>query len=53
MYAEQNGKVARLSTVANKTLDNLDDVKLSIEKQGILIACLTEFASVSQALNRY
>jgi hypothetical protein len=51
MYAEQNGKVNRLSEVANKTLDQIDGVKDTIGKVGTVLSCLVEFGSLNTAIN--
>lgn len=53
MYAEQNGKVNRLSEVATRTLDNIDEVKRKIDKAGVVLSCLVEHGSISQTLNQH
>jgi hypothetical protein len=42
-HSELNVKVTKLSEVAHKTLDNLDEVKESIEKAATILTCLLEF----------
>jgi hypothetical protein len=37
--------------VGHKTLDNLDEVKDSIEKVATIITCLLEFDSIAQAIS--
>ena len=46
-----NIKITKLSEVGHKTLDNLDEVKDSIEKVATIITCLLEFDLMSQAIS--
>jgi hypothetical protein len=43
-------KVAKLSEVGHKTLDSMDEIKGSIEKEATILTCLLEFCSIEQAL---
>lgn len=45
--SEINVKITKLSEVGHKTLDNLDEVKESIEKVATIITCLLEFDSIA------
>ena len=40
-----------MSEVGHKTLDNLDEVKDSIEKMATITTCLLEFDSIAQAIS--
>lgn len=46
-HGEINVKITKLSEVGHKTLDNLDEVKDSIEKVATIITCLLEFDSIA------
>jgi hypothetical protein len=47
-----NMKTVKLSELAGKTFDNIDLVKDSVEKFGLIIALLTEFSSMQQIISR-
>lgn len=44
---ESTVKITKLSEVGHRTLDNLDEVKESIEKVATIITCLLEFDSIA------
>ena len=44
-------KILKLSDVANKTLDSIDDTRDSIEKYATILTCLVEFNSIENALS--
>lgn len=39
-------KTNKLAEVGHKTLDNLDEIKDSIEKQATILTCQTEFSAI-------
>ncbi len=43
---ETNLKINKMTEVTAKTLDNIDMLKDSIEKNSTMIACLLEFSSI-------
>ena len=43
-------KTNKLAEVGHKTLDNLDEIKDSIEKQATILTCQTEFSAIEQTL---
>ena len=45
-HNELNVKVAKLSEVGHKTLDNVDQVKESVERYATILTCLLEFSSI-------
>jgi hypothetical protein len=49
-HGELNLKISKLSEVAHKTLDNVDQVKGAVEKYATIMTCLVEFDSIEQAL---
>lgn len=49
-HGELSLKVVKLSEVGHKTLDSMDEIKASIEKQATILTCLLEFSSIEQAL---
>ena len=49
-HTELNMKTSKLSEVAQKTLDNVDQVKGAMESYATILTCLLEFNSIEQAL---
>ena len=49
-HNELNLKVQKLSEVGHKTLDNIDQIKSSIEGYATILTCMLEFNSIEQAL---
>ena len=45
-HAEVNLKISKLSEVGHKTLDNVDNIKGSVEKYATILTCLLEFNSI-------
>ena len=45
-HGELNLKISKLSEVAHKTLDNVDQVKGAVEKYATILTCLVEFDSI-------
>jgi hypothetical protein len=39
-------KISKLSEVGHKTLDSMDEIKASIEKEATILTCLLEFSSI-------
>ena len=50
-HTELNMKTSKLSEVAHKTIDNVDQIKGSIESYATIFTCLLEFNSIEQALS--
>lgn len=49
-HNELNLKIQKLSEVGHKTLDNIDQIKNSIEGYATILTCMLEFNSIEQAL---
>lgn len=49
-HSELGMKISKLSEVGHKTLDSMDEIKASIEKEATILTCLLEFSSIEQAL---
>ena len=45
-HNELNLKVSKLSEVGHKTLDNVDQVKDSVERYATILTCLLEFNQI-------
>lgn len=50
-HAELNLKFTKLSEVGHRTLDSIDEVRDSVEKQATIFPCLLEFIYIEQALS--
>lgn len=49
-HNELNLKNVKLSELAHKTFDNIDQVRDSVEKYATILSCLFEYNSIDQAL---
>ena len=49
-HSDVNLKIQKLSDVAHKTLDNLDQMKEPVENYATFLTCLLEFTKIEQAL---
>jgi hypothetical protein len=49
-HNDVNLKIQKLSDVAHKTLDNLDQMKEPVENYATFLTCLLEFSRIEQAL---
>jgi len=43
---EQNVKIQKLSEVASKIMDHIEELRASFEKSATIVSCLLEFNSI-------
>lgn len=49
-HSEINLKLSKLSDVNLKQVDNIEEVRATIEKQATIMTCMLEFSNIEQAL---